>query len=462
MGRIMGRRVATVGWVVGALLCLFPVVAQGQQDRAGAASSGNSASASQISTHAPPGAASRAGVSGAVAGVTLPASGQERIRKLSVEVSPRMRRYSTIRYVLSLVSVLVQLGVLGLILTRGWSVRLREFAEKHARPLFGQVLLFYPAHTLLVLVLMLPFAAYSSFLMPHEYGLSTHTFPGWLLDRAKGFGVQVLIGTPVLTLLVWLLRRQPVRWWVWCWLGLIPLSAISVLLAPVLLDPLYNRFTPLPEGPLRQRILGLAARAGIREGRVFEVDASRRTRSVNAYVTGLGGTTRIVLWDTLLEHLDEEEALAVMAHEMGHYVERHVLIGLAAGVAGSLLLLFVLDRLVRWVLVRQGARWGIRGPDDLAALPLYLALVAGLNFAASPATCAVSRTIEARADAFALRLVADPRDVASALIRLSENNLSLPRPPKLVEFWFFSHPPLQDRIDRALEEYARRNQTTSR
>ncbi|MBM3460033.1 MAG: M48 family peptidase, partial [Armatimonadetes bacterium] len=224
----------------------------------------------------------------------------------------------------------------------------------------------------------------------------------------------------------------------------------GVLVAPVLVDPIYNRYTPLPDTPFRARILELAHSAGIRESAVFQVEMSHRTKSVNAYVTGLGGTARIVLWDTLLLRLSEEEALAVMAHEMGHYVERHVPIGLAGAVAGTLVLLLILDRLARAALHRWRNRWRVEGLDDLAMYPLYLALVIGLNFAASPVTCALSRVLESRADEFALRQTADPRDVASALVKLSENNLSDPRPPAFVEFWLFTHPPLQARIDRAL------------
>jgi Zn-dependent protease with chaperone function len=254
----------------------------------------------------------------------------------------------------------------------------------------------------------------------------------------------------VVALLYWTIRRSPGRWWLASWIASIPLLVFAILLAPVVVDPLFNKFEPLKNAELREKILALASRAGIERSRVYQVDASQRTKGVNAYVTGLGGSARIVLWDTTLEKLNDREILAVMAHEMGHYVEKHVLIGTLLSILGTLFLLLAVDRGARLVLARHGEAWGVRGIDDLASLPLLMLLVSLLNFFGAPVTNAVSRVMESRADTFSLRQTNDGRAAASSFVKLSELNLSNPDPPKFIEFWIFSHPTLRERIDKAL------------
>lgn len=367
-----------------------------------------------------------------------------------VTITPAMVRYSNLRYALYFVDSLAGMLAVFLILRSGASARMRDVAEERFRNGLLRACVFVPLYLIAVRLLMLPLAWYGSYFLPHEYGLSTQTPGGWLLDVAKGFGVAAAIEAPLAALLVWTIRRSPRRWWALFWLALIPIEVVAVLLAPIILDPIYNRFTPMPESRLRDEILSLAARAGIERSRVYVMDASRRTRETNAYVTGIGGTARIVLWDTLLQQMDEEEVLAVMAHEMGHYVERHVPIGLLISILGSGFMLFLLDRGTRLLLAQRGDDWRLRGMDDLAALPALLLVLAVLQFFGGPVESAVSRIFESRADAFGLRLTHNGRAAASAFVKLSEQNLSLPSPPPFIEFWLFTHPPLQKRIDRAL------------
>ncbi|MEN8161217.1 MAG: M48 family metalloprotease, partial [Myxococcota bacterium] len=212
---------------------------------------------------------------------------------------------------------------------------------------------------------------------------------------------------------------------------------------------LYNDFGPMEDSALEAKILGLADRSGIEGGRVFEVNKSVDTKRVNAYVTGFLASKRIVLWDTLLARLDEDEVLFVMAHEMGHYVLDHVLIGLAVATVLSGLGLFVLQRVVPLVLRRWRARLGFERLADVASLPLLVLLIELGSFAILPVGLAVSRHIEHEADRFALELTRDGRAGATAFVELQRTNLSMPRPGPWFVSWRGSHPPLGDRIDFA-------------
>ncbi|MFN3649520.1 MAG: M48 family metallopeptidase [Armatimonadota bacterium] len=370
--------------------------------------------------------------------------------ELAVRVTPEMERYSSTRYALYFLRSFLGLLILLLFLSTGASARLRDLAERRTGNPVLRTFIYFPLLWLGITVCSLPLSFYSSYLLPHQYGLSNQTAAGWVQDALKGYALTAVIGSPVVALLYWSLRRSPRLWWVGFWVACIPLLIAAVLLTPLVVDPLFNRYRPLPESPLRESLLEMAERAGIENSRVFEVDASTRTKAVNAYVTGIGGSARIVLWDTLLEKLDDDEVVAVMAHEMGHYVERHVVIGLGASIVGTLLVFILVDRGGRRILARRGDRWRVRGLDDLAGFPLVLLLVSAINFFGAPVENAVSRTIERRADDFSLRLTGDGRAAASAFVKLSEANLSHPAPPPFIELWLFSHPPLNERIEKAL------------
>lgn len=368
----------------------------------------------------------------------------------AVTVTPQMVRYSYTRYALYFVATAVNALVLWWLLRSGFSARLRDFAERRSTNGLVRACYYYPLFALTYALLTLPLAFYSSFLLPHQYGLSTNAVPNWLLDRGKGFAVSATLTTPLVAFALWLIRRHPRHWWVGFWLASIPLTLASVYLAPLVVDRLYNRFEPLQNVQLRDRLLVLASRAGIERSRVYQMDASRRTKALNGYVTGVGDSARIVLWDTLLKEMDDDEIAFVMAHEMGHYAEHHVPIGIGAAIVGSLGLLLLVDRGARWILLRRGSDWGVRGLDDLAVVPLIMLFVLGLNFVGNPVEGAISRTLERRADQFGLRMTGDGQAAARAFVKLSEDNLALPNPPPFFQFWFGSHPTLQERIDRAL------------
>lgn len=295
-----------------------------------------------------------------------------------------------------------------------------------------------------------PLAYYRGFVIEHFYGQSNQSLAEWLAESLRSEIVILLVWVVLIPAAYWVISRRPKDWWIWLSAAIPPLLVASLLIIPIYVDPLFNRFRPLRDADLRDRILELADRAGIEDGRVFEVDKSAQTKALNAYVTGLFGTKRIVLWDTLLNNMKDDEVAFVMAHEMGHYVENHIWWLVVIGTATGTLILFVIHRVGPWA----ARRFGGGRIDDIASLPILLLLFGIAFFLAEPATSGASRIIERRADVFALELTQDSEAAVGAYVALANQNLSDPSPPRFAEFWLFTHPTLSDRIEMA-RKYAR-------
>ncbi len=227
----------------------------------------------------------------------------------------------------------------------------------------------------------------------------------------------------------------------------VPCLFTGMLIKPIWIDPLFNRFGPMRNAALEKKILDLAGHAGIEGSRVFEVEKSIDTKAVNAYVTGVFTTKRIVLWDTLLAKLDEKEVLQVMGHEMGHYVLGHVGRSIVLSSGLTLLGLLLVDRFGRFLVARYSARLGFERLSDVASVPLLLMLIEVAVFLLSPAALAYSRYQEHEADRFALELTRDNQSGARSFVKLLEENLSNPRPGPIFKFFRSSHPSIGERID---------------
>jgi Zn-dependent protease with chaperone function len=246
-----------------------------------------------------------------------------------------------------------------------------------------------------------------------------------------------------------LLRLSPRRWWLWTGAATVPLATLALVVTPIWIDPLFDRFGPMRDRTLESRIVALAGRAGIEGGRVYEVAKSEDTRQVNAYVTGLGGTKRIVLWDTLVDRLTPDEVLFVMGHEMGHYVLGHtalVILGATLLVTGSM---YTVHRLAGALLARWSHRFGIERLDDPASLPLLVLVVGVVSLAVTPVVLATSRYMEHEADRFGLEITRNNRAAARTFVKLQQENLGVPRTGVLDHLWRDSHPDVADRIDFA-------------
>jgi Zn-dependent protease with chaperone function len=329
----------------------------------------------------------------------------------------------------------------------GLSARLRDWAHRIGRRWFFVLCTYFILFTGLTYVLSWPLNYYQGFIRAHAYGLSNQTFARWQANSLKGLAIEIAAGCLFLWIPYLLIARSPRRWWLYTALLLIPFAIFAVVIAPVVIDPVFNDFHPMENHELEGKILALAERAGIEGSRVYVVDKSVDTKQVNAYVTGLGGTKRIVLWDTLLHRLNEREILFIVGHEMGHYVLHHVLVGTLVFAALAFVGLFLVDRGAGFLLRRFSARFGFNNLADVASLPLLLLGVNVAYLVLIPFGLAFSRHIEHEADRFGLEITQDNRAAAESFVALQNENLSVPWVGRLYTLWRASHPSLGERIE---------------
>jgi STE24 endopeptidase len=362
---------------------------------------------------------------------------------MTAEEIAKAESLSRIRSLAYFLSSPLQIGLILALL--GVAVRFRGIAERLFRASSLQIIAFVLLFTLLMDVLLLP-VDYFLFKVDQVYGLSTETLAVFWGDHGKDLLLNA-VGTIVMVWIFrWVLKRSPDRWWLWFWLVSIPLILFVTFIQPVVLDPLYNDFQPLQDQKLKAQILQLAAESHIPADQVYQVNMSERTHAINAYVNGIGGNARIVLWDTTLKKLQPDEILTVMAHEMGHYAERHIYLGIAYGIALSFIGFWLAFHAYRLFIRRWGSHWGIRGEHDLAALPILLLLVTIMNFASAPAQNAFSRVIEHRADVYSMKMTGDGNAAIRAFQQIAKENLSPVIQPKLVQWFRGSHPTILERI----------------
>jgi STE24 endopeptidase len=289
----------------------------------------------------------------------------------------------------------------------------------------------------------LPFDLYATFRIEEKHGFNRQTLGSFFLDRLKGAGIAVALGGPVLAAVLSLMERMGPSWWLWAWGVTTAFSLFAAWIYPTVLAPLFNRFTPLPEGELKDAILDLARRTGFRAGGISVMDASRRTAHGNAYFTGVFGQKRIVLFDTLLEAMGPREVVAVLAHELGHFKLHHVRWGMARGIATSGLVFYALSRCLPLEPFYSAFALDQTAYGALAVFGLWFSLV---SFLLQPLENALSRRHEFAADAFALRAGATAGELGTALRKLSEKSRHLPVTHPLYSRVYHSHPPLLERL----------------
>lgn len=367
-----------------------------------------------------------------------------------VRVTPEMLRHSRINETIYFAATPYGIAALLLLLATGFSAKMRDLAQRLVRRKFIAAMLYIFFFAVVIAILDFPLTYYADFFVPHQFDLSNQSFAAWLWDQVKAFAVTVLIVAPLGALALRGISRIR-RWWLVLWLASIPISFLLVVIAPVFLDPIFNKFTKLQDPVLEKALLDEASRAGIEGSRVFQVDKSKQTKTMNAYVTGLGPTKRIVMWDTLLAKLDRDEVLAVMAHEMGHYVLNHVWKGLAFGTLVSLIVFWSGQRFYERGLARWGAKWRLREAGDPASVPWLLIIAAVIGFFLTPVTSAFSRYVEHEADRFSLELTHLNEPMARAFKKFAEDSKYNPEPSRFIELWHYSHPSTNERIRFALE-----------
>ncbi|EIT85797.1 M48 family peptidase [Fictibacillus macauensis ZFHKF-1] len=325
--------------------------------------------------------------------------------------------------------------------------------SKGMRKLTGGITKFSALHTALY-VLLLTFLSwlltfplrYYSYTVSKSYGISVQPFKGWMKDSLIDFWVNYAIMAATVIVLYFFIRKFSKRWWLGAWLVSIPFTIFMFFIQPVVIDPLYNKFYPLKNEQLKEKILTLAKKADIPAHNVYEVNMSEKTNALNAYVNGIGSNLRIVLWDTTLDKLKDKEVLFVMAHEMGHYVMNHLYQNLIGAIVLSFFGLWFGSKLYKWFILKWGEKWGLKGPGDLAALPVLLLIFSLLSFAAGPVENMISRKAEHDADRYAIELTKNPEAAVTSFQKLAAEGLSEVNPPGLVKFFLYTHPTMLERI----------------
>ena len=359
--------------------------------------------------------------------------------------SDTARRYHRIQFRLSALGLGLSAVYLFALVLTGASVALARAVETLASAWWLQLPLALVALGGAYRLLTWPLAFFSGFWLPRRFGLLHQPFSRWLWDGVKAAALGGAIGLVMVEVVYALLRATP-WWWLWSALAVLVVSVLVTLVAPVWLVPIFYRLTPLPDGELRDRLVALAQRLGVPVLDVSVTDQSRKSRTANAAVTGLGRTRRIILFDTLANDFTADEVEAVLAHELGHHVHADIWRGLAVQTAVTLAIFWVADHALR----AATAALGLDGPAAIAALPLFGLIVMGASLVTVPLVNGWSRRVEGQADAFALETTRDPRAFIAAMERLGALNLAEREPHPIKEFFLYSHPSIGRRVARAL------------
>lgn len=356
----------------------------------------------------------------------------------------RARRYHRLQFWLGLAGLAVEILYLGAVLGAGVARSVAEAAGRLHSALAWRVAVVAVALGLGERVLTAPLAWLRGYWLPRRYGLLHQPLRGWLGERLKAAAIAGVLGLITVGVIYALVATSAV-WWLVAAAVLVGLQVVTAVVFPVWLLPLFYRLEPLADDGLRRRLLDLAARAGVPVVGVWVADQSRKSRTANAALAGLGRTRRIVLFDTLVRDFAPDEVEAVLAHELGHHVGRDLWRGLGVQAAVTVLALWVADRLLR-----LGVGWlDLRGPADPAGLPWLALVLLGVGLVATPAVNGFSRRLERQADDFALATTGDADAFVRALERLAALNLAERRPPRWKEVLLFSHPSIERRIARA-------------
>lgn len=334
-----------------------------------------------------------------------------------------------------------------LFLTTGLSKKIGIFAEGNGRSLFLTGIIYVVIFSIIDLLVTLPTSFYGGYILGHRFDLSNQTIYRWIELTLKNFALN----TAVLALIIWfpyyLMRTNPTRWWLYLGILAIPIITFVTFISPMYIDPIFNEYTSIEDKELESDIKELLDRSGIGDAQIFEVDKSRDTKTMNAYMTGVFSSKRIVLWDNTIDKLDRGEVLSVTAHEIGHYVKGHIWRSITLGGAASILFMYLLYKTTNWILINSNGSFGFSSLQNIASLPLILLVLNFYMFFANPIINFSSRQMEREADAYEIQLTKDRESAISTMIKLNEESLGIPRPSNIYKFWYHSHPPAEERIE---------------
>lgn len=376
---------------------------------------------------------------------------QEYNTLISPKVSEKAIAYRKVNINIWSLNLFLTFAIPILFLTTGLSLKLKSFAECITKSSILQIALYFILFTIITSLITLPLDYYSSFINKHNFGLSNQTTAKWFTDYLKSFSLSTLVGAIFLWIPYFIIKTSPKRWWLYLGILSVPILLFTTFISPTYIDPLFNKYTALENKTLEKKIYNQLQRVGLENSKVFQVNKSIDTKEMNAYMTGVFSSKRIVLWDTTINNLEENETLAVTAHEIGHYVMGHVWKSIVLGGVFTILILYLVNKTSLWVIRNWGNTLGFRSLHDIAALPLIILLMNFFIFLGNPIMNTYSRSIEKDADRFELELTKDNASVITSTIKLHENSLVLPHPSKIYEVWYYDHPSYYERVKFAYE-----------
>jgi Zn-dependent protease with chaperone function len=365
--------------------------------------------------------------------------------------TPEARRYNRLRRWLSVSDFVLGLFMLIVLLTTGWTGSLRDLAYRAADQSYVLAVFFYVAMLLVLSKLLGAGLDYYSFRLEHRYHLSNQKLASWLWDEFKGWLVGLVFATILVEVLYFTIREWPQHWWLIAWAIFMGLFILLAQIAPIVLLPLFYKFEPLEREGLKERLVRLSERAGTRVRGVYEWKLSEKSKKANAALTGLGATRRIILADTLLNNYSDDEIEAVLAHELGHHVHKHIPKSIAVQMAITFVGFWGANLILHYAV--EQLHW-FETLSDFANLPLLVLVSTVLSFMLMPVLNAYSRFNERQADRYCFQSISSVAPFISSMNKLAEQNLAERTPSKWVEWFFHSHPAITKRV-AAAESWAR-------
>lgn len=333
-----------------------------------------------------------------------------------------------------------------LFLTSRLSYRIRFFVENQ-RSLFITGFFYALVFFTLMFLINLPLNYYGSFILSHRYGLSNQSFLRWMELSLKGFLVNDLSLSLFIFIPFYIIGKSPKTWWLKLSLILIPVIIFMIFVSPMFIDPIFNKYSPMEDENLSQGIEDVLNKVGINDADIYVVDKSKDTKTMNAYMTGILASKRIVFWDTTINNLEQEEVISIAAHEIGHYVEKHIWKNILLNSIGLIIMLFLTYKTSNWVLKLSKGSFGVKSLSDMSAIPLLILVLNFYSFLGMPISNYVSRYMERQADTYEIVLTSNRDSAVSAMEKLNKQSLGLPRPSNIYKVWYHSHPTLEERLD---------------
>ncbi len=360
--------------------------------------------------------------------------------------TPEARRYNRIRRWLGIADFVVGFGLLILLLITGWTGDLRDIAYRGTGQSYTLAVMLYVTMLIFITKVVGLGLEYYSFRLEHNFHLSNQKLGSWIWDQIKGFLLSTVLAVIVAVVLYSILRQFAVHWWLLAWVVFLGLFILMAQIAPVVLFPIFYKFEPLHDEELRARLVKLGERAGTRVRGVYKWNLSEKSKKANAALTGLGATRRIILADTLLDNYSADEIEAVLAHELGHHVHKHILKSIGMQAVVTFFGFWAADQVLRYAVDRLHM---FERLSDFANLPLLVLVASVLSFLLMPALNAYSRFNERQADRYAFRSIPDIGPFVSSMNKLASQNLAERTPSRFVEWFFHSHPSISRRLQAA-------------